>query len=635
MYIFLAQLGLVFAVLLSLFIPFGIFWLKRFNIIAFNKMLDNVILVQFIFVSFAFFALAYGYITSDYSLVNVYQNSHVAMPLIYKVTALWGNHEGSMMLWVLLLSLANLIANNHLIEGKQRAYFSSLQIVILASLIAYVVIRSNPFLTQFPIPKQGSGFNPLLQDVGLVIHPPILYVGYISTFIAFAYAIVALLTKELSASFIKYIHIWTLFSWSFLTLGVSLGSWWAYRELGWGGYWFWDPVENASILPWLTSTALIHSLYVTKKLNTNYRWTILLSILTFLLSIFTTFLVRSGIVTSVHSFANDLSRGAFILSLLVIYTVFALGVFALRAHNLQNLQEKNAFFSRAGGIKLANILWSVATLIILLSLVYPLVMEMSGGAQVTVGREFFEKSFIPVLLFTLLIMSISLPASWQVVLPLHYRHFIYSASFALLSLGGFIYLSNTMPSFVCILAFYAGSLLVIRMIFWFISRLSTSLSYKFYLIWLVHLACGLFAVNLAIIETNSVENLLTLEKEKKINFAGFDIYYKSNENIALDNYLAGKVLLYVEKDNAEITILTPQVRYYPVENTQTSESSIYHGIFYDLYAVINEITKDGVIAVKFYFKPLLTWLWVIMGIIFICGILLFINMRKKFNEKTS
>ncbi len=628
MYISLAQLGLVFSILLALLVPVCIIWLTSLSVIRFRKLLDSIILIQFIFISFAFLSLGYAYLTSDFSLLNVYRNSHVAMPLIYKLAGIWGNHEGSMMLWLFLLGIINLIANQHKFEDKSKIWFSSIQIVIAASLIAYTILESNPFVRLFPTPAQGGGFNPLLQDVGLAIHPPILYIGYVTTIIAFIFSIVALIVKKLNSNLLEFMQKWTLISWSFLTLGVALGSWWAYRELGWGGYWFWDPVENASLLPWLVSSALIHSIYATKKLNTNYKWTILLAIFTFLLSILTTFFVRSGIVTSVHSFASDPNRGVFILVLLSSYSSFALGLFATRAHYLDSAKG-NTWISRFGGINIANILWVIATMIILLSLLYPLFMDLSGGVQITVDRSFFEKTFIPLLLTILIVMALCLPAGWQVILPIHYRHFLYSLliSFAIFLI--FISLSNQDPSFATGFSFFAGSLVVVRMIFWFAQRLSSPLTYKFYLIWLVHLACGLFAMNIAFVEANSKEALINMKEGDKVKFANFDIHYKAKENQAIDNYLAGKVILYIEKNNQEITTLAPQIRYYPVENSQTSESAIYHDYFYDLYAVISEITKEGSVGVKLYFKPLISWLWAICAVIFACGILLFLNMRSK------
>ena len=632
MYINFTQFSLVFSVLISLLVPLGAIWLYPLSNIRFKKLLDNIVLLQSICVIFSFFSLSYAYLSSDFSVLNVFRNSHVAMPLIYKFAGIWGNHEGSMMLWLFILSIVNLTLSQHKASRNEKIWISFFQIIITSSLIAYAVLKSNPFIQLLPAPTEGGGFNPLLQDVGLAIHPPILYTGYVTTIVAFLVAISALINKKLSPQLIEIMQKWTLVSWSFLTLGVSLGSWWAYRELGWGGYWFWDPVENASLLPWLTSSALIHSIYSTKKLSTNYRATILLAIFTFLLSILTTFFVRSGVVTSVHSFANDPSRGAFILAILFMFSFVSLGLFALRAHYF-NSDEKHSWVSRFGGINISNGLWVVAALVILLSLTYPLVVDFYDGSQITVNANFFEKTFIPILLFILIIMAMALPSSWKAILPIHYRHFFYSIIIALVTLGIFCFISIKLPSFISGLAFFSGSLVVVRMAFWMVQRAVSPLTYKFYLIWSVHLAAGLFAIILSFIETNSQEILVNLKEGEKVTFAKFDIHYLKNENYAIDNYLVGKVILRVEKENVEIAELDPQIRYYPVEKSQTSESSVYHNCFYDLYAVINEITKEGNVGIKIYFKPLISWLWAVCFVIFICGILIFFNVRSKINEK--
>ena len=630
MYANLAQLGLVLSILLALLVPLGFIWLKALSIIRFRKLLDNIILIQFISISFAFISLSYAYVVSDFSLLNVFNNSHVAIPLIFKFSGVWSNHEGSMILWLFILTSVNFISTQHKLYALDKIWVTSIQIVITASLISYTILKSNPFIKIIPAPLYGNGFNPLLQDVGLAIHPPILYIGYITSVIAFAIALTALIRKKLSSELLQIMQYWALFSWSFLTLGVALGSWWAYRELGWGGYWFWDPVENASLLPWLTSSALIHSIYASRKLSTNYKWTILLAIFTFLLSILATFLVRSGIVTSVHSFASDPNRGTFILALLVSYSSFALGLFAIKAHHLHSNTD-NSWLSRLGGINIANIFWSIATFIILLSLLYPLVLEIYTGEQITIDKKFFEQSFIPVLLPILAFLALTLPSSWQKILPIHYRHFLYSLIPTGLITVCFYYFSSQKPNLISTVAFLTGALVVVRMCIWFKQRFSAPITLKFWAIWLVHLAAGLFVMTIAFIETNSQELLINIKEGEKIKFANFNIYYAKRESQAIDNYLVGKITLYLEKNNRELAILEPEIRYYPVEKSQTSEASIYHHYLYDLYAVISEITKDGLVGVKFYFKPLISWLWAICMLIFGCGMSLFCFHLKKPN----
>lgn len=629
MYTSLAQLGLVLSILAAFLLPLGFFWIYPLSKNNFRKLLDQIVVTQFIFISFAFIALSYAYMSSDFALLNVFRNSHTAMPILYKFSGLWSNHEGSMLLWVFLLSLSNIIFMQHNISPKERIWIASIQIILTSSLLSYVVLKSNPFIRLSPIPTQGMGFNPLLQDIGLAIHPPILYIGYITTAISFSIACAALVQKKLTAGLIRLMQLWNLFSWSFLTIGVALGSWWAYRELGWGGYWFWDPVENASLLPWLISLALAHSIYVTKKLDTNYKGTILLALLGFLLSILATFLVRSGAVTSVHSFASDPDRGIFILNLLVSYSIASLGLFAVRAHKFNSSIENN-WISRYGGINLGNILWCFATIVILFSLLYPIILELSTGAQIVIEPNFFEKSFIPLVLGVLFFLAVALPTTWQKILWIHWRHFIYSCFIAIAFSGCFYYYASAVPSLISLSAFFVGLLVVVRMIFWIACR--SNLTTKFYAIWLVHLLAGLLAMTIAFLETNSKESLVNLKEGEMVKFADFTLTFAKKENLAVDNYLVGRAILYLEQGNYELATLTPEVHYYPVEKSQTTEASVYHNIFYDLYAVINEANKDGDISLKLYLKPLISWIWGICLVSFACGILLLIlNIRKKPN----
>jgi cytochrome c-type biogenesis protein CcmF len=630
MYSNLAQLGVVLSILLGALVPLGLIWIKPLGESKFRKLLDNVILIQFILITFAFISLIYAYVNSDFSLYNVFRNSHQAIPLIYKFSGVWSNHEGSMILWIFLLSLVNFISTQHKLSDKNKIWISSIQIIITSSLLAYTILKSNPFVKITPIPEQGAGFNPLLQDIGLAIHPPILYIGYVTTIIAFTIVIAALIQKKLSSPMLEIMQKWTLISWCFLTLGVTLGGWWAYRELGWGGYWFWDPVENASILPWLTSTALIHSIYASRKLDTNYKWTILLSIFTFLLTVLTTFLVRSGIVTSVHSFANDTNRGVFILGLLFCYSVFSLGLFAIYGQHFNSYKNHN-WLSRFGGINLANIFWVIATCVIVLSLIYPLLIEVYTGEKISIDRSFFEKSFIPLLIPIILLLALTLPSSWQKILPIHYLHFTYSLGPAALISVCFYYYSINTPSIISTIAFFSGALVVTRMGFWFYQRLASPITLKFYLIWGIHLATGLLAMNISFIETNSLEKLINMKESEQTQFVNFDIHYNKKENIAVNNYLAGRVVLDVEKHSKKIITLKPEIRYYPVEKTQTSEASIYHTFFYDLYAVISEVTKDADVIIKLYFKPIISWMWMIFGVLFICGMSLLSTQKSKKN----
>jgi cytochrome c-type biogenesis protein CcmF len=621
-----ANLGLIFSSLLGVLAFFAFIFLRPLSTRGLRNILESIILGQFFLSSFAFFKLIYAYITSDFLLSNVMQNSHQAVPLIYKITGVWGNHEGSMVLWLFLFSLFNLLSIQHKLSNKENIVVFTVEIILLSSLTAYTIITSNPFVIDLSLTKQGTGFNPLLQDVGLAIHPPILYIGFISSSIIYAFAISALFNGKISLKMLELMQKWSLFSWSFSTLGIFLGSWWAYRELGWGGYWFWDPVENASLLSWLMLTALIHSIYSTIKLKSNYKATFLLAIFAFLLSILSSFFVRSGIVTSVHSFAHSAERGLFILVLLTSYSMIALLLFASKIHKFDS-KVKHKLLSRFGGINISNVIWVLGTLIILLSLIYPLVIQQYKGQQISLNEEFFQKSFIPILLLAFPILALTLPTTWKEILRVHYYDFFYSCIISILISACFYYYNH--PSIISLAAFMAGMLVIIRIIFWYIRRIGNNANLKFYAICLIHLLAGLFIVTISIIETNKQEILLEMHENDKIEFVGFNIHFIKKENAANENYLAGRIILSIIKDSKEISLMKPEVRYYPVEKIQTSESYIYHNYLYDLYAVISEITKDGHVIIKFYFKPLMQLLWLILTMIFICAIILLINKSFK------
>lgn len=621
MYSNIAHLGLLFSLLISIFATIIPFFFSSKNVTA--KIISNSIIINFIVTNFAFIALAYAYLSSDFSLLNVYNNSHLAIPTLYKFTGIWSNHEGSMMLWLFILANSNFIALN-LFDNNRALHSLTL---IYSGIALYLIFWSNPFIKISPIPQQGLGFNPLLQDIGLAIHPPILYLGYVTSALSFALAMGALFERKLTKNYIYLMQKSSLFSWSFLLLGIMLGSWWAYRELGWGGYWFWDPVENASLLPLLASTALIHSLYATKKLDTNYGWTIILAITTFLLAILATFFVRSGIVTSIHSFATDPQRGNVILVILSIFTIFSLTNFAINIKYFNRSDEKEAtkFLSRFGIINLGNIAWLIAILIILASLFYPLIIESINQQQITIEKSFYERSLIPFLLIILGLIAVGLPATWKEILPVQYRHLAYSIIISLPISILFYIMAN--PQIISLLAFFIGNLVIIRMGFWYYLRRQSKITFKFYLIWLAHLATALMTVNLSIIETCSKEAVFKISEGEIKDFADFRINFIKKQNIAVDNYLAGRAILNIERNNEEITTLTPEVRYYPVEKSQTSESSIYHHIFYDLYAVINESSADGAIILKLYYKPLMSWLWLSIALIFFSSFTIFFSKK--------
>src|ERR1700731_4763940 len=364
--------------------------------VALMKLGDSAALAQFAFVAFAFGALTSCYVTSDFSVANVYENSHSQMPLIYKFTSVWGNHEGSMLLWVLILSffgaLVALFGVN--LPSALKANVLAVQSWIASAFYLFILLTSNPFRRLAEVPVEGRDLNPVLQDFGLAVHPPMLYLGYVGFSISFSFAIAALLEGRIDPAWARWVRPWTLVAWIFLTLGIAMGSYWAYYELGWGGWWFWDPVENASLMPWLAGTALLHSALVMEKRNALKVWTILLSILTFSLSLLGTFLVRSGVLTSVHAFASDPTRGIFILAILVIFIGGGLTLFAWRAP----LLKQGGLFapvSREGALILNNLFLTACCATVFVGTLYPLALEAVTGEKISVGAPFFNATFGP------------------------------------------------------------------------------------------------------------------------------------------------------------------------------------------------------------------------------------------------
>ncbi|HLB80969.1 MAG TPA: heme lyase CcmF/NrfE family subunit, partial [Dongiaceae bacterium] len=369
---------------------------------------------QFVFIALAFGALTHAYVTSDFSVLNVVENSHSSKPLLYKITGVWANHEGSMLLWVLILAVFGLavVAFGRNLPPALRARVLGVQGLIGSGFLAFLLLTSNPFLRAAPAPLDGQGLNPLLQDLAMSFHPPFLYLGYVGFSITFAFAVAALIEGRVDAAWARWVRPWALAAWCFLTLGIAMGSWWAYYELGWGGWWFWDPVENASFMPWLAGTALIHSATVVEKRDALKSWTILLAILAFSLSLIGTFLVRSGVLTSVHAFAVDPARGVFILLLLTLAIGGSLTLYALRAPTLK-AGGLFAPISREGGLVLNNILMATAAATVFIGTLYPLLLDAVGGGKVSVGAPYFNGTFVPLMVPALLAVAAGPLLPWK------------------------------------------------------------------------------------------------------------------------------------------------------------------------------------------------------------------------------
>jgi cytochrome c-type biogenesis protein CcmF len=381
---------------------------------ALMRLANSTAVMQFAFVALSFAALTVCYVNSDFSVANVFENSHSRMPLIYKMTSVWGNHEGSMLLWVLILALfgAMVAAFGNNLPATLKAYVLAVQSWIASAFYLFILLTSNPFLRLDQIPSEGRDLNPILQDPGLAIHPPLLYVGYVGFSIAFSFAIAALIEGRIDAAWARWVRPWTLAAWMFLTIGIAMGSYWAYYTLGWGGFWFWDPVENASFMPWLAGTALLHSAVVMEKRNALKIWTILLAILTFSLSLIGTFLVRSGVLTSVHAFATDPTRGVFILAILILFIGGGLTLFAWRA---PMLKQGGIFapISREGALVFNNLFLTTACLTVFVGTLYPLALEALTGDKISVGAPFFNLTFGPLFVSLLFVVPFGPLLAWK------------------------------------------------------------------------------------------------------------------------------------------------------------------------------------------------------------------------------
>ena len=386
----------------------------RFNSNSLMKSSFITAYLSFILILLSFFSLVYAYITSDFSVSLVAKNSHSLKPLIYKISGVWGNHEGSLLLWVLILTFysAAVALLGRKLPLKLISLVLSCQGLIASAFISFILFTSNPFIRLFFPEVEGEGFNPILQDFGLAIHPPFLYLGYVGLSVTFSFSIAALLVGKVDTIWVKWVRPWTLIAWVFLTIGIALGSWWAYRELGWGGWWFWDPVENASFMPWLAATALLHSSIVAEKRDTLKAWTILLAIIAFSFSLLGTFIVRSGVLISVHSFASDPSRGLYILMLLIFFTGGALLLFAKKASHLKSGSLFQPL-SREGALVINNIIFASAAATVLLGTLYPIFIDAINNSKVSVGPPYFEAVFIPLMVPAILLCAFSPMLSWK------------------------------------------------------------------------------------------------------------------------------------------------------------------------------------------------------------------------------
>jgi len=609
-------------------------------------------MTQFVFIAIAFFALMHAYVVSDFSVANVAQNSHAAKPMLYKVAGVWGNHEGSMVLWVLILSLfgAAIAAFGHNLPPTLRANTLAVQGMIGVAFLAFIIATSNPFLRLDPAPLDGQGLNPILQDPGLAFHPPFLYLGYVGFSVAFSFAVAALIEGRVDPAWARWVRPWTLAAWCALTLGIALGSWWAYYELGWGGFWFWDPVENASFMPWLAGTALLHSAIVVEKRDAMKSWTILLAILTFVLAMMGTFLVRSGVLTSVHTFASDPTRGLFILGLLLAAAGASLTLYALRAPALRG-GGLFAPISREGGLVLNNLLLATATATVFVGTLYPLVLEALDAGKVSVGAPFYNLTFVPIMTPLIVVMAVGPMLNWK-------RGDLMGA-LARLRLAA----AAAAVAALMALGLRGGPVLAVvgvTLAVWLIAGALTELAERIKLfrapvretlhrlrrlpraaigMAVAHGAMGVMVLGITASSAWQTEKIQVMAPGDTLAIAGYKIRLESVRQVPGPNYMAERATLRAKRGGRLVTTLSPERRSYTTPPQTTTEAAIHTTLLADLYAVIGERsaasgdTKAGW-TVRLYHNPLVPWIWLGAMIMVLGGMISLTDRRYRIGAPT-
>jgi cytochrome c-type biogenesis protein CcmF len=573
-------------------------------------------------IGFAFGALTLAYATSDFSVLNVVQNSHSTKPFIYKLTGVWGNHEGSMLLWVLILALFGgivAVAKNA-VPPRLRANTLAVQASITVAFLGFLLATSNPFARVFPAPLEGQDLNPVLQDPGLAIHPPLLYIGYVGFSISFAFAMAALIDGRIDAVWARAVRPWTLAAWVFLTLGIAMGSYWAYYELGWGGWWFWDPVENASLMPWLAGTALLHSTVVMERREALKVWTVLLAILTFSLSLLGTFLVRSGVLTSVHSFAVDPARGIVILGILIVFIGGSLALFAWRA---PSLQQGGIFapVSREGALVVNNLLLATGCATVFIGTLYPLALEALTGEKISVGAPFFNFTFLPIVVPLLLLVPFGQTLAWK-------RGDMLGTSQRLVAVFGFAIVATLVLLALTIggpvaapLGIGLGLYLVLGSINEIVTR-SWSRGKGFGVAvqrarglprstWgtiFAHAGVGVTVIGIAA-SAWSVETIATLKTGERIQAGPYEARLERVVPRTGPNYREDAALMRVFRGGSEVGTVETTKRLYLTRGMPTTEAGILSVGLSQVYASFGDVQPDGSIGVRLYYKPLILLIW--------------------------
>jgi cytochrome c-type biogenesis protein CcmF len=624
----LAELGnfaLVLALMMGILLSIYPMWGAYKNHSQMMAMAKPLAIGMFVFTAFAYGCLTHGFITDDFSLAYVANTSNSTLPIYYKITAVWGGHEGSFLLWVLIFSLWTVAVAlfSKAIPIKMVARVLSILGMVGIGFYLFMLLTSNPFDSLLPFfPIDGKDLNPLLQDFGMIIHPPMLYMGYVGFSVAFAFALAALISGQLDSTWARWSRPWTIAAWSFLTAGVALGSWWAYYELGWGGWWFWDPVENASFMPWLVGTALIHSLAVTEKRKVFKSWTVLLAISAFSLSLLGTFLVRSGVLVSVHSFASDPSRGLFILGLLVVIIGGSLGLYAYRAPQLKG-NGRYQLFSREVLLIGNNVFLTAATLVVLLGTLLPLVHKELGMGSISIGAPFFNQMFTYLIMPFVLFMGVGPLSRWknQSAQALYKQLLI---AFALsVSAGVLVNASFEQSSYMAAFGLVMSFWIVVTTVMEIRQRIEPQVaSGKFTILqslkkltpshWGMvsgHLGFAVTLIGIALVSAYNVERNVRMAIGDSVTLQGYEFVFKDVSEYTGPNYTADVGHIDIYQSGNQVASLAAEKRFYPVQRNVMTEAGIDSGFTRDLFVAMGEQLKNGDWSLRIYVKPFINWIW--------------------------
>lgn len=570
-------------------------------------------------------ALGYGFYIDDFSIRYIAEHSNSALPVFFKIAAIWGGHEGSLLFWVLTLTLwAGLITLNR--KRIEQAYVVRVLLVLNTLIVifsAFTLFASNPFIIYVNIPLEGRDLNPMLQDIGLIFHPPLLYLGYVGFAATFSFALAALMMKEVPLAWVRYARNWTLLAWALLTAGISLGSWWAYYELGWGGWWFWDPVENASLLPWLTATALLHTLIASHKQQQLLKTSVVLALLTFSLSILGTFVVRSGVLTSVHAFAVDPTRGIILLLILFAVLLVSFSLYALKSKQL-NSKSITELMSRDFLFLLLSGLFSIATITVLLGTFYPMIFQILGLGNISVGAPYFNLLFVPMAIIALLMMAVSIFVQWGQKTEIATKRNGLLLVLGSITSGLIIYRLQYSELFIVPSIIWVLAVTVIGASFWVIKQSQG----KALGMAVAHIGVAVVMIGAAMNGYHSFETSAKMEPGITAKLADYDITYVETDLLVASNYTAEQANLVISEEGKEIATVQPQRRHYQVRVMNMSEPAMHWFWHGDIYVTLGEKLKDGSFALRLQYKAYVRWIWFGSILMALGGIIAIIKKKK-------